>query len=545
LTEKYGRLTGFNANDYSYNAATDTITGSGLEIAGNNPTMATAGAGKSLMTQRQWGFAPRIGVAWNVLPKLTVRGGFGIYYDRGEFFSYLSAGAGGGFSGPFGVTLSPPFVSEVTASSASTFANPFPSAGAAIPGSPAAFLAQLPNLNDTANEINPAGNLYGPFIFSGYDINNKLPYTENWTFDLQYQLTNNWLVTAGFTGNHGQHEVVPVTFNEPLIATPSNPVNGQTSSYGYNYPSTNALTPINTLEGGNTGIRVPYIGYSANSVLYKAVGISNYDSLQLQVRKRLSFGLQLTGSYTWSHALDDQSGAGLFYTGNDSMNLKSGYASSDLDQTHVFLLNFSYAIPRFRAGKAVDGLLNGWTLASQIVAQSGQPYSVYDYSGSQASLYFSSNDEITNPVVPLAPGISAKQAELQGTTGVNAGKPVLNAADFMPQFLAPGQDGVPAGDTGESVFGTSGRNLFRGPFGARFDASIGKQFQIGERFNLRFSFDAYNLFNHPSFDTPNNDVQFFPDYEPPATVPPLGQLGIIQHTIGSPRFLQLNLHLTF
>jgi hypothetical protein len=227
------------------------------------------------------------------------------------------------------------------------------------------------------------------------------------------------------------------------------------------------------------------------------------------------------------------------------MNLKSGYASSDLDQTHVFLLNFSYAIPRFRAGKAVDGLLNGWTLASQIVAQSGQPYSVYDYSGSQASLYFSSNDEITNPVVPLAPGISAKQAELQGTTGVNAGKPVLNAADFMPQFLAPGQDGVPAGDTGESVFGTSGRNLFRGPFGARFDASIGKQFQIGERFNLRFSFDAYNLFNHPSFDTPNNDVQFFPDYEPPATVPPLGQLGIIQHTIGSPRFLQLNLHLTF
>ncbi len=545
LTEKYGRLTGFNANDYSYNAATDTITGSGLEIAGNNPTMATAGAGKSLMTQRQWGFAPRIGVAWNVLPKLTVRGGFGIYYDRGEFFSYLSAGAGGGFSGPFGVTLSPPFVSEVTASSASTFANPFPSAGAAIPGSPAAFLAQLPNLNDTANEINPAGNLYGPFIFSGYDINNKLPYTENWTFDLQYQLTNNWLVTAGFTGNHGQHEVVPVTFNEPLIATPSNPVNGQTSSYGYNYPSTNALTPINTLEGGNTGIRVPYIGYSANSVLYKAVGISNYDSLQLQVRMRLSFGLQLTGSYTWSHALDDQSGAGLFYTGNDSMNLKSGYASSDLDQTHVFLLNFSYAIPRFRAGKAVDGLLNGWTLASQIVAQSGQPYSVYDYSGSQASLYFSSNDEITNPVVPLAPGISAKQAELQGTTGVNAGKPVLNAADFMPQFLAPGQDGVPAGDTGESVFGTSGRNLFRGPFGARFDASIGKQFQIGERFNLRFSFDAYNLFNHPSFDTPNNDVQFFPDYEPPATVPPLGQLGIIQHTIGSPRFLQLNLHLTF
>jgi hypothetical protein len=552
LSEKYGRLTGFNAADYAYDAATDTITGSGLEIAGNNPTMATSGASDSLMNQRQWGFAPRIGVAWSPMPKLTVRAGAGIYYDRGELFSYLSAGAGGGFSGPFGVTLSPPFVSEVTANSSSTFANPFPTAGAAIPGSPAAFLAQLPNLADTTKEVNPPGNLYGPFIFSGYDINNKLPYTENWTVDLQYQLNNSWLVSGGYVGNHGQHLVVPVTFNEPMIATPANPVNGQTSSYGYSYVSgstaANPLEPVNTLEGGNTGIRVPYIGYSANSVLYKAEGISNYDALQLQVRKRLSSGLELTGSYTWSHGLDDQSGAGLFYTGNDSLNLKSGYGSSDFDQTHVFLINLTYAIPvvqQFKSNKALNGLLNGWTIGTQTVAQSGQPYSVYDYSGSIASLYYSSNDEITNPIVPLAPGVSAKQAQLQGTTGVNAGSPVLNPAAFAPQFLAPGTDGVPAGDTGESVFGTSGRNMFRGPFGFRVDTSLGKRFQLNERFNLRFSFDAFNLFNHPNFDTPNNDVDFYPNYEPPATVPPTGSLGMIQHTIGSPRFLQLDLHLSF
>ena len=437
---------------------------------------------------------------------------------------------------------------RVTAGSGSTFANPFPSAGAAIPGSPAAFLAQLPNLADTAKDINPPGNLYGPFIFSGYDINNKLPYTENWTFDLQYQMGSGWLVSAGYVGNHGQHLVVPVTFNEPDIATPTNPVNGQTSSYGFNYPSTNPLTPLETSEGGNTGVRVPYIGYSANSVLYKAEGISNYDALQLQLRKRLSYGLQLTASYTWSHALDEQSGAGLFFTGNDTLNLKQSYASSDFDQTHVFLINLTYAAPvvaKFKANRFTNGLLNGWIIGTQTVAESGQPYSVYDYSGSAASLYFSSNDEITNPIVPLAPGVTAKQAELQGTTGVNAGKPVLNPAAFAPQFLTPGQDGVPAGDTGESVFGTTGRNLFRGPFGVTFNTSLGKQFQLNERFRLRFAFDAFNLFNHPNFDTPNNDVQFYPDYEPPATVPPIGSLGIIQHTIGSPRFLQLSLHLNF
>jgi len=509
--------------------------------------LGTPGVGNSLLKNIQGGFAPRIGVAWSPAKNLTIRSGFGIYYDRGELFTYLDAGAGGGFSGPFGVTLSPPFVGEVSATSASTFANPFPTAASVPAASAAQFLAYLPNLAQTTSGKYPAGNLYGPFIYSGYDINNKLPYTANWTFDVQYQFKNSWLATIGYTGNHGNHLVVPVPFNQPIIATASNPVNGQTSSYGYNYPSTNPLTPISTLLGGNAGIRVPYIGYSGSSVSYEAEGISNYDALQLQIRKRLSFGLQMTASYTWSHALDDASGAGagLFITGNNPLSLPSSYASSDFDQTHVFLVNFSYSLPALKMNHAMNAVLNGWTIAGQIVAQSGQPYSVYDFSGSVASLYYSSNDEIGNPIVPLAPGVSAQQAQLQGTTGVNAGKPVLNAAAFAPQFLTPGTDGVPAGDTGESVFGGTGRNIFRGPFQQRVDLSIGKTFQIRERYRLRFSADAFNLFNTPNFDTPNNDVEFFPNFGPPATVPPDGSLGIIQHTIGSPRFLQLNLHLVF
>jgi hypothetical protein len=184
------------------------------------------------------------------------------------------------------------------------------------------------------------------------------------------------------------------------------------------------------------------------------------------------------------------------------------------------------------------------------VAQSGQPYSVYDFSGSVASLYYGSSDYITNPIVPLLPGVSAKQAELQGTTGVNAGKPVLNAADFAPQFLAPGTSGVPPCDSSgcdvyESLYGASGRNMFRAPFQVRFDMSLAKEFPIRERFRLRFNFDAFNIFNHPDFDAPNNDVTFFPNYAGPPANPPVGSLGYIQHTIGSSRFLQLSLHLSF
>ena len=545
LSEKYGRLTSFDATKYQYNLASDTIVNSGLVVAGNNSTFGTAGENNSLLKNHQWGFAPRIGFAWTVRPKITVRSGFGMYYDRGEFFSEFSPSAGAGYNGPFGVTLAPPFITPVGATKGATIQNPFGTTQpAAPPASPAAFLASLPNQAGLINGDNP-------FLFGGYDPSNKLPYSENWTFDVQYQPTNSLLFDLGYVGNHGVHEVLPIPFNQPSIATPQSPVNGQIYSYGYN---ANNYEPYNTSTGGNTDLRVPYIGYSPNSVFYKAEGISWYHALQFQVRKRLSFGLQFTATYTWSHSLDEQSGLGLFYNGNDPLNPKSGYATSDFDRTHVFLINYSYQIPKFNTGnKYANGLLAGWQLSGQTVAESGQPYNVYDFSGSIASLYYSSNDYITNPVVPLKPGITAKQAQLQGTTGVNAGQPVLNVNDFGLQLLQPGQEGVPpcdstgACDTYESVYGSAGRNIFRGPFQLRFDASLSKNFEITDRVKARFSWDVFNVFNKASFDTPNSNVSFFNyDYDPPQLyTPPQGQLGIIQHTIGSPRFMQLELHLTF
>jgi Carboxypeptidase regulatory-like domain/TonB dependent receptor len=562
LSEKYGRLTAFNPALYGYDAATDTITGSGLEIAANNPSAATPGVSNSLLTQRQWGFAPRIGIAWAVRPKLTLRAGYGIYYDRGELFSYFSPSAGSGFNGPFGVTLAPPFVQPISATTGvNTLAAPFGSSPFPPPQVSAAnFLSYLPNLSQTACGYPgcwPSNNLFGPFLFGGYGINNKLPYTENWTFDFQYQASNNWLFDIGYLGNHGQHQVLPVPFNQPLIATPQSPVNGQIYSYGGTSPLAPAnggnldTEPIGTNEyAGNAPVRVPYIGYDMNSVQYEAEGISNYNALQVQVHKRLSNGLQFTASYTWSHALDEQSGLGLFVTGNNPVVPRQNYATADFDQTHVFLLNYSYTIPGMAKTKALGELINGWIIGGQTVAQSGQPYSVYDFSGSVASLYFGTDDEIGNPIVPLAPGVTAKQAELQGTTGVNAGKPVLNSSDFLPQFLAPGTYGVPPCDASgcddfESLYGDTGRNIFRGPFQTRFDVSLAKLFPINERFQLRFEADAFNIFNQPDFDTPNNDVLFFPYYEGPPSIPPSGSLGVIQHTIGSSRFFQLGLHLYF
>ena len=572
LSEKYGKLTAFDPSKYSYvqcqvsgvpsdpaaggcDPGTDVITNSGLLIAGNNPAATGTGASNTLMKDRQWGFAPRIGIAWTPISVMTLRAGYGIYYDRGQFFSYLSPSAGSGFNGPFGVTLAPPFVQPVAAAQGATLDAPFGTTPPPPPpNSAAGFLAYLPNLNQTACGFPgcwPTGNLYGPFLFGGYDIRNKLPYTQNWTLDVQYQPTSTWLFEVGYVGTHGNHLVLPIPFNQPLIATPQSPVNNQISSYGGTSPLFLDNEPVFTNQfAGNAPIRVPYPGYDMNSVLFKAEGISNYHALQLQAHKRLSFGLQFTASYTWSHSLDEQSGLGLFFTGNNPLVPRSNYASSDFDQTHVFLVNYSYQIPSLAKSKLLAAAVNGWILGGQTVAQSGQPYSVYDFSGSVGSLYFGTSNYIGNPIVPLKPGVTPKQAELQGTTGVNAGMPVLNANDFAPQFVAPGTNGVPPCDASgcdlyESLYGSTGRNVFRGPFQVRFDMSLAKEFPIKERFRLRFEADAFNIFNHPSFDAPNNNVTFFPNFVGPPANPPQGSLGIIQHTIGSPRFLQLSLHLTF
>jgi len=203
-------------------------------------------------------------------------------------------------------------------------------------------------------------------------------------------------------------------------------------------------TCVNTPTGGNTDLRASYIGYSPNSVYYEAEGISNYNALEFSVNKRLSQGLQINGSYTWSHSLDEGSGLGLFFNGNDPLNLRSAYGSSDFDRTHVFNISYLYQFPNTgSASSAVKQLVNGWSISGITTLESGQPYSVYDFSGAVASLYYSANDFITNPLVPLVPGQTSQSAQLQGTTGVNAGKPVLNANAFGIPLVQPGQSGVP------------------------------------------------------------------------------------------------------
>jgi hypothetical protein len=203
------------------------------------------------------------------------------------------------------------------------------------------------------------------------------------------------------------------------------------------------------------------------------------------------------------------------------------------------------------------------------VLQSGQPYSIVDFSGAVGSIYYSTYDGITNPIVPLAAGCTAKSAKT-GATGAFPGHTALNPACFtVPVLPAGGLGGaIPDGsnnsnaDPYETNFTKGQRNIFRQSPQRRADISLIKTTEFRERYNLKYTFDVFNLSNTASFDIPGNEVyqnQYY-DQAPVVGTPVLptsctnantgfyncaASLGVTTHTIGSPRQIQMSLHLVF
>ncbi len=589
LTEKYGRIFNFDPARYAYDGATDTITSNGFIIAGNNKLYPTKGVSNTTLTGRQWGFAPRLGAAWSPRKfndKVVVRAGVGMYYDRGELFSYLSPGFAEGVinGGPFGVNQTPPYVNAQACTPSSFYlgyiptcpipayslSSPWgPSLGPQPSGNPADITQYLPNEAAIANGAQL-------FSFATYNRANKLPYTFNQTLDVQWQPRNDLMFEVGYTGNLGRHGVIPIPFNQPGIASPTNVIHPnspypQSYTYGYTLVDSNfnfqnlpnGQSYLATYEGGNVDLRVPYIGYSAESETYKAAGVSAYNALQTHVEKRMSHGLQVGFSYTYSHALDEQSGMGLFFNGNNPLNLRSAYGSADFDRTHVMNFSYVYELPKFFSTASLKGkLADGWKLQGITVIQSGQPYSIIDYTGAVGSIYFSVYDGITNPIVPLAPGCTPKNA-VTGASGAFS-TPALKSDCFTIPLLNPGDLGgaIPSNDPYETNFTSGQRNIFRQAWQKRADISIVKETQLTERYSLKYSLDIFNVTNTASFDIPIDDVSqnaFYNQFPVVGTTPrptscdssntgfyncPAG-LGVTNKTIGSPRQVQMLLQFVF
>jgi hypothetical protein len=398
--------------------------------------------------------------------------------------------------------------------------------GSPAPGSP--YAAYGKNCGGVQNQEDYTA-CFATLNFGAYDKNNVLPYTINYTLNVQWQPRNDLAITVGYAGNRGRHAVIPVPLNEPGIATPSNPIHGETATYGFEVLNQNSMSdgydydpipgePWNTADGGNTDFRVPYVGYSPNAAMFKTVGPSAYDALETHVEKRLSHHVQGGVSYTWSHSLDEQSDLGLFFTGDNPNNLHESWASSDFDRTHVTSANFLVSAPNLaKAHSLLSYFANDWELTGIGILQSGEPYSLYEFYGAVGSLYFGDFPTLMNPVLGIKNPSNRKTA-LTGNSGAFRGTggsyiPTIDPTQIAINYVGPGQLGVPVSSGGEpsdiyeTNFAQGQRNLFRQAMQKRLDLSIRKNFHITERASMQYDFNIFNVTNTTSMDVPMDQGQ--------------------------------------
>jgi hypothetical protein len=236
------------------------------------------------------------------------------------------------------------------------------------------------------------------------------------------------------------------------------------------------LRIIGDWNQGINGVR-PISGFSS-IMIQQSVSNSNYNGLWLSANRRLTRHLTFNTSYTFSKSIDNNSVSSSNPQAQDFRNLRAERALSDFDARSRFVLSAIYLLPFRKRGALLSRLAQGWSVSPIVNLQSGNPFSpiiqVTDTRGSLTPF----NRPFLVPGVPLAP---ENRSPAQW----------INPAAFVRQATG---------------FGDAGRNILTGPGFADVDLSIAKDTKLNERVSLQFRSEAFNLFNHPNFGQPNNNL---------------------------------------
>jgi Carboxypeptidase regulatory-like domain/TonB dependent receptor len=255
---------------------------------------------------------------------------------------------------------------------------------------------------------------------------------------------------------------------------------------------------------------------------------SNYNALQFKFQRNLSRGLQALASYTFSHSIDIAStDAADNYLGTPSSvaNPNVDRGNSDFDVRHAFTAGVTYALPSPAENPAAHAALGGWSVDGFIFARTAPPVDVLAGQVFADGVTLYPRPDVV-PGVPLVPDGSQYP-----------GGKILNGAAFIQP---------PTGQQGDF-----GRNVLRGFGASQADIAFQRQFQLSERMQLRFRGEFFNIFNHPNFGPPDNNITdpLF-GYSTQTLASSLGSGGANGglsplYQIGGPRSIQLALKLQF
>jgi hypothetical protein len=429
----------------------------------NLATTVIAPKGTALWKTTHANFAPRIGFAYqlNQTPgrETVVRAGGGLFYDTG---TTLSA------EGYYGVGTT-------------GFGN-YTTDCEDNPGSACPFPATVAQVQAVPKPS--ASSPYNAPVFA-FDPNLKLPYTVEWNAALEQSLGAQQTFTLNYIGSSGRR-LLSQFFYEPQN-----------------------LGNANFSEA--TGLYVTTGGAS-----------SSYQALQAKFDRKLSQGLQVLASYTWSHAIDNA-------TQNFTI-FELERANSDYDIRNNFQAAVSYNVGGHYSNRIVSYTLTHWALDARVSARSALPVDILD----GASIVNGSSGATTNyhpNRIANAP-LYLRGASCQGPC---PGGRQINFAAFT------------LSNTGGNTDGNAGRNSARGFDAVQGDLTLRRDFPFTESTGLQFRVEAYNIFNHPVYGDIRNELSdgegvFGSAYDTQSSQ--LGGLSSL-YQIGGPRSMQVSLKLHF
>lgn len=408
------------------------------------------GLGRGLRKTDKNNFGPRIGFAWAGLRKdrkVVVRGGYGLLY-----------------------------ATDVGRNSSLAVDQPFNGGGGYSGnlqnyGSPGSLLPAFFSL-DSGIPVPPLSFISGPVIplstlstftnVFAVNTNLKDELYHQYNLTAQWEFRPSWLAEVGYVGNLGRNLLIDRNI-------------GQSSQRG---------------PGSRQVPRLDFVSFTDDN------GRSSYNALQSKLEKRFSAGLAILAAYTWSHAIDN--GPGRFAGNSTPARDKFGpinplmpeleRGASDLDVRHRFTFSNVYDLPIGRGrrwgrnwSKTTNFFLGGFQINDLVTIQSGPPYTVvFGEGGSRPMLI---GDPTPTPA-QIAAGL-----------------------EFNPDaFRAPAIRVFP-NDPNSPLYGTLGRNTFRGQGQEYWDASIFKNFRVGEGLNAQMRIQAYNVMNHVNRSVPNRNVE--------------------------------------